>query len=409
MFHKLFFLLIPALMYADSLQELLNHANSNNNLILSKNLSQQAIQSELDATHSSQAPTVDMGTYYQRLDERSFMMAGDVYSAYAKFSYDIYDGGRKHSTIKQKQSELHSSRFDAIAFKNSLSLQIVQDFFAIKNIEASINSFNEEKRSLNAQLIRIKKFYEAQLSTKDAVDKLQSAYDTNNYMLQSLKFQKQTVLKSLELKVGKTITSLDDARFKSSNNIKFELNNTVHALQAQEKSLQHLATSMQSAYKPQLNITDTFNVNGYDRTDATHPKGLDNQNKLMLSLNIRLYDGAAVSKNKQAVLINKRALKNQIIHKTKEQEMLFDLSVQRIQTNKLKIQSASSALRWARSTFVTIEEKYKAGIVDNVSYLDALSVQTNARTMHQQSLYDLEIAYAMYYFYAGKNIGEYIQ
>ncbi len=409
MIKRLIYLVIPALIYADTLQELLSFANENNSLVISKEFMQKAKKTELDATKSLNQPTFDIGGNYQRLDDRTPMMAGDIYSGYAKISYDIFDGGKKSSLIKQKNDELQSSIFDTTAFKKSLDLQIVQNYFTIKNIDSSILSLEEERVSLKAQLQRVQKFYEASLSTKDDVDKLQSAYDINSYSIESLKFQRLTTFQALELKVGKKIDSLNDAKFKKLLNLSLEEDDIIKSLKAKKSSLSNQANSLDSAYLPKVNISDTYSINSYGRTDTQHPEGLDNQNKLMLSLNLRLYDGGSVSKNKQAIVINKQALNSQIDYKIKEQEMLFNLSISRINTSKLKIKSVSSALKSASSAYLTIDEKYKAGIVDNVAFLDALSVKTDATALYKRSLNDLEVAYAIYYYYAGKNIQEFIK
>jgi len=129
----------------------------------------------------------------------------------------------------------------------------------------------------------------------------------------------------------------------------------------------------------------------------------------VLSINLRVFDGGTISKNKQALMISSKAIDAQIQHYKQEQKMLYELSILRIKTAKLKIKSAFSALKSAQSAYKTIEEKYKAGIVDNVAYLDALSVQTASLSLYEKSLNDLEIAYAIYYYYAGKNIEEFIQ
>jgi hypothetical protein len=47
--------------------------------------------------------------------------------------------------------------------------------------------------------------------------------------------------------------------------------------------------------------------------------------------------------------------------------------------------------------------------VDNGAYLDALAAQTSAAALYETSLNDLEIAYAFYYYYSGKNIEEFLQ
>ncbi|MEA1955530.1 MAG: TolC family protein [Campylobacterota bacterium] len=409
MISKLLFLFIPIFIYGDSLQELLEYSNKNNDLITSKNLTKKSKSLELESAKSASYPTLDVGAFYQSLEEKTLMMSGDTYSGYAKISYDIYDGGKKSSTIKQKQNELESTSFDVTSFEKNLALLLVQDFFSIKNHDASLLALEEKKVTLKAQLERVKKFYEAGLATKDEVDKLQSASDTNIYNIESLKFQRLRVKQSLELKVGKEIFNLEDASFVKNLDMSIELDDATKSLQEKANSLQNQANSLKSVYLPQVNISDTYSIYGYSRTDAMHPSGVDNQNKLMLSLNLRLFDGGSVEKNIQAIMTNKNSLKTEIKYKTKEQKMLFDVAKSKIVTTKLKIKSAKSALVSAKGVYSTIERKYKAGLVDNIAYLDALSVKINAISLYKSSLNDLEVAYAIYYFYAGKNIEEFIK
>ena len=89
--------------------------------------------------------------------------------------------------------------------------------------------------------------------------------------------------------------------------------------------------------------------------------------------------------------------------------MQQELSLERIHTSELNIKSSQSSLKAAKSALKTITEKYNAGIVDNVVYLDALSSKTQAQAMYEKSLNDLEIAYGIYYYYNNKDLGEYIK
>ena len=406
---KFLILLLPVLICAEDLRSLLKHAVDNNDLVLSYNLSQEAKAKEVQARKSAYYPTLDVGANYQSLNERSPYMPGDAYSGYAKLGLDIYDGGKKSSMLEQKEYELKASGFDVEAMKTSITLQIIQDFFTVKSLEASLSSRHEAKVSLQAQLNRMQQFYDAKLATIDDVDRLQAAYDTNIYEIESLKMQILSTKRSLALKVGKPVKSLDESKFKEILQDDYELVDSTKSLMAQEEAIISSAESIDSAYYPQLRVEDTYSLYGYDRTDALHPEGAERQNKVMLTLNLRLFDNGSVHNEKQAVMISSQALNKQIAYQEKEQKMQHDLALSRINTSKAKIKSAKSALKSSQSAFKTIEEKYNAGIVDNVVYLDALSSQTSAKALYQASLNDLEIAYATYYYYAGKNIGEFLQ
>ncbi|WP_294966722.1 TolC family protein [Sulfurimonas sp.] len=406
---RLILLVIPAFIYAESLKSLLDYATQNSDLVVSKTLTQKAKASEVDSKESSYYPTIDAGAFYKNTDERSYYTPGEIYSGYAKTSFDIYDGGKKSALLSQSKSEYKASSFDLDAQKKSLSLQIVQDFFNIKSLQASLDARDEAKKSLGEQLTRMQRFYVAKVATKDDVDRLQAEYDTNIYSMESIKFNIISLQKALELKVGRDIQSYDDSKFKEFVKHDLELTDNVKSLVAKKDALSDGAESIDSAYYPQLKIEDTYSVYEYGNTDLTHPDGVDNQNVVLVSLNIRLFDKGTISKTKEAILINSQALNTQATYAKKEQEMRYNLALSAIETSYIKIKSAKSALVAASSAFKTISKKYDSGIVDNVVYLDALSSQTEAKALYETSLNDLEIAYAAYYYYAGKNIEEFLQ
>jgi len=406
---KFLFLIIPIFIYGDNLKSILQYATQNSDLVVSKTLTQKAKSKEVQARESAYYPTIDVGAFYQSLDERTPMQPGDVYSGYAKVSFDIYDGGRKSSLLSQSENEYKASSFDSESTKKSLSLKIVQDFFNIKSLKATFDSRGEAKKSLQEQLNRMQRFFVAKVATKDDVDRLQAAYDTNIYEMESIKLQILSMKKSLELKVGKNIAKLDNSIFQKFKLREIELTDNVKSLMATKDALVSGAESIDSVYYPQIRIEDTYSLYGYERTDALHPDGIDSQNKLMLSLNMRLFDRGTVGKSKEALMITSQALNTQVAYSKKEQQMQYDLAISRIKTSNIKIKSAKSALVSATSAFKTISKKYDAGIVDNVVYLDALSSQTSAKALYETSLNDLEVAYAAYYYYAGKNIEEFLQ
>jgi len=406
---KILFLIIPIFIYAQNLKSLLEYANQSNDLVVSKTLTQKAKNKNIESRESAYYPTVDIGAFYQSVNEKTPMQAGDISSGYAKVSFDLYDGGKKSALLSQSKNEYKASTFDSEYLKKSLSLQIVQEFFNIKSLKASLIAREEAQKSLGEQLRRIQRFFSAKLATKDDVDRLQAAYDTNIYDMESIKLQIATLKKSLELKVSKPIETFDDSTFKEFKEYEMQLIDSVKSLISQKDALVDGADSLDSVYYPQIKVQDSYSVNRYARVDNLHPKGLDNQNKLILSLNLRLYDNATIGKSKEALMINSQALNSQILYSKKEQKMQYELAKVRIQTSAIKIKSASSALISASSAFETISKKYEVGIVDNVVYLDALSSKTNAKALYETSLNDLEIAYAIYYYYAGKNIGDFLQ
>ena len=405
---KLLLLIIPALMYGDNLKSLLEFATSNNKIVASNILIQKAKKSEVESSQSAYYPTIDAGAFYKRDDDASPFQAGDTYSAYAKVGVDIYDGGRKSNTIKQNKAVLKSSKYSSLAYKKSLQLQITQDFYNIKSAKSTLDALQETDKQLFANLERIKKFYAVGSATNDDVERLKAAYSNNIYKISSMKYQIISLKKLLGIKVGKKIDTLDDSSIKIPQEIQKELSDSILSLQANASSLAFTADGLNAIYYPQLRMEDTYSVYDYDRENS-NVTPLDNQNVLMLTLNMRLFDNGTVSKQKEAILIQKEALSKEIEQLKDEQNINVELSLLKIETVKAQIQSAKSSLTSSASAFETVSEKYEAGLVDYVTYLDALSIKTVAKAQYETALNDLQIAYASYYYNTNKNIKDFIK
>jgi outer membrane protein TolC len=270
----------------------------------------------------------------------------------------------------------------------------------------------EASKAVKAQLERMRRFYDVKMATSDDVDRLQSAYDKNLYAIESLKFQILSLKKALELKVGKEIKQLEDSKFKKFYDESGDELDKIKALRASKKSILSASETIDSYYYPQIRVEDTYTFYGYEDEPSMGGipiEQLDNQNKLMATLNLRVIDFGVMGEKKEALRLRAKALNAQILYKSKEQKMNLELARERIKTVKLNIKSSKSALKAAQSALKTITQKYNAGIVDNVVYLDALSSQTESKATYEKSLNDLEMAYAIYYYYNAKDLEEYLK
>lgn len=406
---KLLLLIIPALMYADSLKSLLDYATSNNNMVASKVLTQKSKLKDVESAQSDYYPTIDLLASYSRLDDRTNMVPGDTLSGSAKVSMDLYDGGKKSNTVKQNKALHRSSKYDTSSYKKNLQFAIAQDYYDIQSSISTLNALKDKEIQLVAELQRVKKFFEVGSTTKDEIDRLNAEKSDNTYQIEQVKYQIEALKKALSIKVGREVTNLQESILQTPQDIQKEDNDDILSLREQASSLSHGANIISSAYLPQITISDTYSLYQYGRTDATHPEGLDKQNNLMLTLNMRLYDNGTISKQKESLIIQKASLEKQIEQLKDEQNVNLQLAVLSINTTKAQIKSAKNSLQSATSAYKTISEKYSVGVVDNVTYLDALSVKTNAKAQYETALNNLQIAYAQYYYYANKNISEFIK
>ncbi|MBA1433466.1 MAG: TolC family protein [Epsilonproteobacteria bacterium] len=409
---KFIFLLLPALLLSQDLKSLLELAQQNNNLLKSSQISVSSKEKELDSAQNNYYPTLDANAFYKRDDDPTPFFPGTTYGAAAKLSFDIYDGGKKSYTKKQKNEEVSAAKFSHEANTKSMFLNITKAFYNLKSLYSSLDAREEASKAVKAQLQRMQAFYDAKLATSDDVDRLQSAYDRNIYAMESLKFQILSLKKSLELQVGTPITRLENSTFKKLLTQESSELDSILALRSNKKALKNLSETIDSYYYPNITLEDTYTLYGYQDKPTFGGQvieQLDKQNTIMATLNLRVLDFGVLREQKEAIKLQADALHEQIIYKSKEQKMQLELSRKRIQTAELNIKSSRSALKAATSALKTITKKYNAGIVDNVVYLDALSSHTEAKALYEKSLNDLEIAYAIHYYYHSKNLKEYLQ
>jgi outer membrane protein TolC len=400
---------IPTLIYANSLKDLLDHAGSSNHMIASKILTEQSKMKDLDSAKNSYYPTIDIGGTYQNLNQKSTNTAGDIYSGYVSVGVDLYDGGYKSNVIDKNKALLESSKLQTSAYKKSLELSIVEDFYNIKNVESTIKALKEKGIQLEAELQRITQFYEVGSATKDEIDKLQAELSNNTYAIETSKYQLSSLKQILAIRVGQDIKELDDSTLQVPVFEEGELSDAIKAMVASADSYTYSAKSIESSYNPQITLKNTYTIYDYGRTDSTHPSNIPNQNKLLLSFSMKLYDNGVIKNKRDSLLLQKKALQEEIEQSIKNQNVNVKLAVLKIDTTRAQIRSAKKSLESAKSVYEKILEKYKVGVVDNVAYLDALSTKTNAQAQYDKALNDLQVAYATYYYYTNKNIKEYVK
>lgn len=406
---RVLFFILPTLMFADNLKSILEHAQRGNEMVRSYKFAKDSKAKEVESKNSDFYPKVDIGASYKNTSDATAFQIENIYSGYAKAEYEIYDGGYKESQLLKVSNEHKASRHDEDYAKKSLSMRIVEDFYEIKSLESYLKSKEDEKRSIDEQLKRVKQFFDAKLATQDDIDRLQASYDKSIYEIESTNFNMLTLKKALELKVGKEIKEFEGSNFIDMLSTKIEQNDDISSLRYKQEAIKSSADALEGAYYPKIKIEDTYVFNEYGSVAANHPAKIDHQNTLMLSLNMRIFDYGATDEARVALLLSSKAMDEQIAYKTKEQNMQRSVAMSKIKSIKLKIKSASSALDSANSAFKTINEKYNAGIVDFVVYLDALTSKTGAKALYERSLNDLEIAYASFYYYSGKKIEEFIK
>lgn len=406
----------PLFLFAQSygLPALIDSAAYTNGLIKAKEINIQAKVEQVESAKSAYWPTLDVGVDYSLLSPNSLVSPGQSGNIFASLRMDLYDGGRKDALVRAKDFAHKASLFEKAAFEKSITLEIVRDYYGIQTLKATIQALQEHAKELKAQIERVKKFKGAGLATVEDIDKLTAVYENNNFTLENTKFTLEKSEENLKLVTGLSATQLKQNYFKEPRKVHFEVLETIKMLQANANAVGENANAIDAGYLPQVNLTDTYHKSHFD--DVVTVPGLEgdgflveHQNKLMVSVNMRLFDKGKIAKESEAVKYHKLSLLSEIAYRKKEQKMNFRLAERNLKTTMTKIKSSKSALKAAQSTYEVVRKKFEAGLVDNIAFLDALSQRTLAEARYKETVYNYEVRKSIYYYYAGKDPKEFIR
>ncbi len=414
---KIFSLLLPFTLMAQDLAQILRSLEQND-LLESKELLSLSKKEELKSTKSSFMPTIDLGATYDHTDKVSAFSFKDRYSAFAKLEFDIYDGGLKGANLNKAKNELSSSKHSKEALKKSLQLQVSKNYYALLSLKSDIKAAKDEKNAIEQELKRVQKFVKAGLLAQDELDRLRASFDLAIYGLEEYEANYESLRKTLELVIDAKIDSLENSYFKKDLNISSDELDDLRALESSKASMLDSARAIKSLYYPNLKLRDTYSYFWYENAQAMGlPAGfgslsdsfrIKEQNVLMLSAAMRIFDFSSTKEMANAIKLNSLSLQKEIDYKTKEQELNKQIALIDINSTKKKLTSAKSALVFATSAYDSIQKKYEASLVDYVTFLDALKSKTKADAAYERALNDLEVAYASYYYYCGKNLEEFL-
>ncbi len=393
---------LPFSLNATSLKEIMQITLKNNLNIKAMDFDIASKKETLKSVANTLNPTINLGANYNKLDlDTRSSQVGTTLSGYLKFGVDLYDGGKNDSIKRQKGLEVESAKLGKKASMKEILLQVVQLFYGIKMVDENIKAYEDKSKTLSAQYRREKQKYDLKMITIDEVLKLQSEYESNLSIIEDLKYQRDELYQNLSLMAGKKITHIDNSKLPNIQNLKYKPSENIEALKSNLKAIDEGINQISAIKKPKIKLEDTINIYNYNDYNKAVLKDLpDQQNQLMLSFSLNLYDSSTSSK-KQSAMLAKLVKKEQLNYAKSKEKIAFDLARKKLLTQKAKINSAKSALEMANSVYDIILTKYQNGIVDNIAYLDALSKKTTNRALYNQALNNYEIAKANYYFSSG--------
>ena len=148
---------------------------------------------------SSYMPRVDLGASASFIDERGSIDVPETYKAYAEANFIILDGFKRKNLLDETSMTSTASRFDLAGFKKATSLQVIQLYFELQNVNADIDALEKNREQLHEQLERFKLFKSAGIATDEDVDRLDAAVADADYRITARRYETDALRSKLEL------------------------------------------------------------------------------------------------------------------------------------------------------------------------------------------------------------------
>jgi len=405
LFKSIFILfLLLSQLHALSLKEIIYSTLERNENIKASILESQSKEKLYESSKNIYNPTLSSSMNYTRLDidSREIQIKNTLVKSF-NLGINLYDGGKSIAFKKQKSYEYRASNLESINTKKEIILQVVNLFFQTKTANENIEVFKEKGITLKAQYTRMKIKYDIKMVTIDEVLKLQSEYESNQYTIEELKYQREELLSLLSLYAGRKVKNVDNSRLPTVKKLRFQESEHLQSLKLSLLAIDENVNIAKSVLKPQVKLANSLNIYRYnDYNDKLLTDLPDVQNQFNISVSMKIFDTTSKHQIESAKLA-KLASKEKVLFAKKEEKNTFNLAKRKLRTQELKIKSLKSAVRMGESVYKLVKVKYQNGTVDNITYLDALSKKTYNKALYRQALNDYEIAKANYYFSSGIN------
>jgi outer membrane protein TolC len=400
---------LPFCLYAQDLNQLVD-ASMKNQLIDSTKYNIQAIKNQYKSTKNSYMPKLTVGAAYSNTNEETASMPDRAFSSFAKIDYVLYDGGKKEARYKSFDSSIKSANKNLESLKNNITLQVINYYFKYQSLVSAKVAKQKEIEQLDAQYTRLKQFLEAGTATSDEVQKIISRVEIANVTLHEIELDIQTILHNLEYLTSQEVTITDGSTIKNPQLKEDTLRADIKAMQFDMKQLLADARATKSGDLPVISLDNTLNYYDFDYDNPMYQNSaIDSQNVLKVNFSWKLYDFGTTKSAYESAYKKYQALKSNYEYEKNKASVDLKLAIKSYDIALLKIESANAGLKAATSTYETIQQKYQNGLVDNVTFLEALSEKFNAISVLKSAKFDLEIKKANIIYHSGKNLQEFIR
>jgi outer membrane protein TolC len=403
----LFLSLFPLFSIAENLQELLNLAEQNKQIEASK-YSLESTKEKEYSTKSAYLPNLSLGANQTFNQEKNISTPEKSTTGSAKLAFTIYDGGKREASFEQQQALVKSATFTLASVQNNISLDVVYYYYNYLSTLASKESTLKKMEQLEAERYRLEKFLSVGSITADELQKIISSIEQTKVDLLTLDNTLNNISNTLEYLTGQEV-SIEKGSTIAYKDSTIEEGKRFDIL-ALEESVQSNKSEIQMAKSPNLpNIVlqNIYSIYDYDFPIETNT--LDHQNSIQLMMEWKIFDFASTSSNVEASYLKYLSKNSELSYEKSKAKASLKSAQNSYKTSLAKIDAAKAKLQASEMTYELIKKKFQQGIVNNVSYLDALTDKSNSYSQLQTALNEVEYQKAVLLYQMGENIKGAIQ
>ena len=404
----LFLSLFPLFAFSGNLNELLNLAEQNKQVEASR-YSLEASKEKEYATKSEYMPSLTLGANQTFNREKNMFTPEKSTTGSATLSFTVYDGGKREASFEQQQALVKSATFALASVQNNISLDVIYYYYNYLSTLANKESTLKKMEQLEAERNRLEKFLSVGAITADELQKIVSSIEQTKVDLLTLDNTLNNISNTLEYLTGEQVSVEKGSTIVYKENTNNEENKRLDIL-ALEESVQSNKSEIQMAKAPNLPtiaLQNTYSKHDFDYPVAT--ENLKEQSSVQLSMQWKIFDFASTSSNAQAAYLNYLSKNSELSYAKYKAKASFKNAQNSYKTSLAKIEAAKAKLQASEMTYELIKKKFQQGIVNNVSYLDALSDKFNSNSQLQTALNEVEYQKAVLLYEMGENIKGAIQ
>jgi len=402
--------LFPLLAFSGNLQQLLTLAEQNKHVESSRYELEAAKEKEY-ATKSGYMPSLSFGANQTYNQEESMLSPEKSRTGAATLSFTIYDGGKREALFSQQEALVKSATFSLASVQNNVSLNVIYYYFNYISTLASKESTLQKMEQLEAERYRLEKYLSVGSATADELQKIISSIEQTKVDLLTLDNTLNNISNTLEYLTGKEVSveAGSSVRLQETQSSDDAKRFDIQALEESVQSAKAEAEAAKAPHLPTIKIEDTYSRFKYDYANPLWNSDADHQNTVQLSMQWKIFDFGSTSASVQAAQKNYLAKSSDLAYEKQKAKASYKSAKTAIKQHLAKIDAAKARLSASEMTYELVKKKFQQGIVNNVTYLDALTDKFNARSQLQTALNEVEYQKAVLLYEMGKEIKGAIQ